>query len=397
MLTIKIADKFIKNFNNKISKIFLFFVLMAIASYSFHSYANVEKNIRYEVVFDAGSSGTRAYLYQINKDVMKITPLFDVEKKLPLEKVDDIKTELINPMLGEIATFLLQEHQIKPDEVVVSILGTAGMRKVTESQQKEIYVRAKEAVSDNNFKPGEFRTISGQEEGVYAWVDVNYLNGTLEKKKTKGIIEIGGSSAQIAFATDKTKHQDDNIMSIKINDINHNVYAVSFLGLGSNDFNLSITEKSEKDFCYPKEYNENNISGNFSLEKCSAIVDSILTQFPNLKKLTQNKEFYNSEFFAISGLYQTLNFFGMKDEDKTGLTNKIKDLCKKDYSDIVIYSENRDKYNTFNKCANAVFANELLFNVLNLPSSHIKAMKKINNTDIRWALGYAILSNKPNG
>ncbi|EFL92577.1 hypothetical protein REG_0385 [Candidatus Regiella insecticola LSR1] len=306
--------------------------------------------------------------------------------------MDNIKTELINPMLGEIATFLLQEHKIKPDEVVVSILGTAGMRKVTGVNQKEIYARAKEAVSDNNFKPGEFRTISGQEEGVYAWVDVNYLNGTLEKKKTKGIIEIGGSSAQIAFATDKTKHQDDNIMSININDVNYNIYAVSFLGLGSNDFNLSITEKSEKDFCYPKEYNENNISGNFSLEKCSAIVDSILTQFPNLKKLTQNKEFYKSEFFAISGLYQTLNFFGVKDEDKTGLTNKIKYLCKKDYPDIVIYSENRDRYNTFNKCANALFANELLFNVLNLPNSHIKAVKKINNTNIRWTLGYAILS-----
>ncbi|EGY29176.1 GDA1/CD39 (nucleoside phosphatase) family protein, partial [Candidatus Regiella insecticola 5.15] len=97
-------------------------------------------------------------------------------------------------------------------------------------------------------------------------------------------------------------------------------------------------------------------------------------------------------FFAISGLYQTLNFFGVKDEDKTGLTNKIKDLCKKDYPDIVIYSENRDRYNTFNKCANAVFANALLFNVLNLPSSHIKAVKKINNTNIRWTLGYGILS-----
>ncbi|GFN45484.1 hypothetical protein [Candidatus Regiella insecticola] len=99
MLTIKIADKFVKNFHNKISSIFLLFMLMVITSYSFHAYASVEKNIRYEVVFDAGSSGTPASLYQINKNTMKITPLFDVEKKLPLEKVDNIKTELINPML----------------------------------------------------------------------------------------------------------------------------------------------------------------------------------------------------------------------------------------------------------------------------------------------------------
>ncbi|WP_342221753.1 hypothetical protein [Candidatus Fukatsuia endosymbiont of Tuberolachnus salignus] len=156
MLTIKIANKFVKNFHNKINNIFSFAMLMVMTSYSFHAHANVEnisveKNTRYEVVFDAGSSKTRAYLYQIDKNTIKITPLFDVEKKLPLEKVNNIKTEIINPMLREIATFLLQEHKIKPDEVVVNILGTAGMRKVTGSHQKEIYTRAKEAVSDNNF------------------------------------------------------------------------------------------------------------------------------------------------------------------------------------------------------------------------------------------------------
>ncbi|KAF5744950.1 apyrase 6 [Tripterygium wilfordii] len=53
------------------------------------------------------------------------------------------------------------------------------------------------------FKDAWARVVEGEDEGVYAWVAVNYGLGNLggEPKKTTGIVEIGGTSLQIAFAS----------------------------------------------------------------------------------------------------------------------------------------------------------------------------------------------------
>lgn len=50
------------------------------------------------------------------------------------------------------------------------------------------------------FKPSFARVISGEEEGVFGWVSVNYEQGTLESDNaTVGALDLGGASTQITF------------------------------------------------------------------------------------------------------------------------------------------------------------------------------------------------------
>ena len=46
------------------------------------------------------------------------------------------------------------------------------------------------------------RTLSGEEEGAFAWISLNYLNGFFEagsKVEDYGVLETGGASTQVFF------------------------------------------------------------------------------------------------------------------------------------------------------------------------------------------------------
>ena len=48
------------------------------------------------------------------------------------------------------------------------------------------------------------RTLSGEEEGAFAWISLNYLNGFFEagsKVEDYGVLETGGASTQVFFSS----------------------------------------------------------------------------------------------------------------------------------------------------------------------------------------------------
>ena len=178
-------------------------------------------------VVDAGSSGSRIYLYKTTPDdsFIKISELF-TDKNVPHElswydgnrgadsAPENAGASGIQPLLSAMAAYMYS-NGITKDQVRVSVLATAGMRMVDARTAGAIYQSVKTTIANNGFSIRQVGTLSGQNEGLYAWADVNYMLKNFKINTfTKGIIEIGGASSQVAFVTsDKEK---SNVTNIKI-------------------------------------------------------------------------------------------------------------------------------------------------------------------------------------
>ncbi len=96
--------------------------------------------------------------------------------------------------------------------IPVYLKATAGMRVIRNLAARDaIMTDVRNFLSNPQnspffFKPTQARVISGEEEGVFGWLAVNYLNGRLEAAPqglhapvTVGALDMGGASTQITF------------------------------------------------------------------------------------------------------------------------------------------------------------------------------------------------------
>ncbi|XP_056274040.1 ectonucleoside triphosphate diphosphohydrolase 4-like isoform X2 [Pseudoliparis swirei] len=154
---------------------------------------------------------------------MKIKPGISELAKTP-EKASDY----IYPLLS-----FASEHipKNKHQETPLYILCTAGMRILPESQQEALLedLRTDIPVHFNFlFSDSHVEVISGKQEGVYAWIGINFVLGrfnhvhnddkavvevhvpgsdqqeALMRKRTAGVLDMGGVSTQIAYEVPKT-------------------------------------------------------------------------------------------------------------------------------------------------------------------------------------------------
>lgn len=178
------------------------------------SFSSVFAQIDTIAIIDAGSSGSRLYVYQVNTSVGTVSCIYPVTptqsanskgRKLSgiTNNKDSVET-FLNDMTGKYST--------KGKQKDLYVLATAGMRVVEKTKANSIYNFMKNKTS-NNYKVKNAMTISGRYEGLYAWIAVNYDKGnigtsistsqkplTYTSDHTCGIIEIGGASMQITFA-----------------------------------------------------------------------------------------------------------------------------------------------------------------------------------------------------
>ena len=88
------------------------------------------------------------------------------------------------------------------------------------------------------------RIITGEEEGLFGWIAVNYLmdgfTGSSKERTTYGFLDMGGASTQIAFEPSPA-HQGNtkNLIDVRLrllggDEILHKVYVTTWLGYGTN-------------------------------------------------------------------------------------------------------------------------------------------------------------------
>ncbi|KAJ2907551.1 Golgi apyrase, partial [Coemansia aciculifera] len=230
----------------------------------------IDQQRKFGVVIDAGSSGSRVMIYAWddpsstqqqrgeNRSVSGELPAIErageqwTYKTSPgissfADQPRRVGSEHIRPLL-DFAQQHIPRRQIQ--HTPVYLLATAGMRLLPKRQQTLLLDTACSFARSNyefllpDCQEG-FHVVSGELEGLYGWVAVNYLmNGFSAKDDSHslGFLDMGGASAQIAFEPAENAarlHKHDlakvTLRSLDGTDFSHNVFVATFLGHGTNE------------------------------------------------------------------------------------------------------------------------------------------------------------------
>ncbi|CCH45954.1 Guanosine-diphosphatase [Wickerhamomyces ciferrii] len=198
--------------------------------------ANCKKDPEYVVMIDAGSTGSRVHIYEF--DVCYSPPKLNKEEfemlKPGLSSFDTDTTgaaKSLDPLL-ELALKTVPES--KRSCTPVAVKATAGLRLLGEEKSKNILAAVRKHLeNDYPFAVVEgdgVSIMSGDDEGVYAWITANYLLGNIgssAKTPTAAVFDLGGGSTQIVFQPDFKNGE-------KMIDGQHK-YEINF---GNRDFSL---------------------------------------------------------------------------------------------------------------------------------------------------------------
>ncbi|XP_054460088.1 ectonucleoside triphosphate diphosphohydrolase 7-like isoform X1 [Anoplopoma fimbria] len=243
--------------------------------------------LNYGIVVDCGSSGSRVFVYYWPPHngnphtLLDIRQMRDRDRKPVVKKIKPGISTLANtptqasdylhPLLSFAAAHVPRN---KHKETPLYILCTAGMRLLPESQQVDILEDLVTDVPlefDFLFSSSHAEVISGKQEGVYAWIGINFVLGRFDhadeedatvevttgsqnqhpisRRRTVGIMDMGGASLQIAYevpsAITFTSPQEEEAGKSVLAEFNlgcdvehtqhvYRVYVTTFLGFGGN-------------------------------------------------------------------------------------------------------------------------------------------------------------------
>ena len=388
-------------------------------------------------VVDAGSSGSRIYLYKTTPDdaFIQITTLF-TSKDVPheLSWYDGTKgadsapgnagVAGIQPLLLKMTAYL-GSHGIRKDQVAVSVLATAGMRMVDASTASTIYQSVKSTITRNGFAVRQVGTLSGQNEGLYAWADVNYLAGNFKAGAvTQGIVEVGGASSQVAFVTSSS--QGPNVVTPLVNGVRYPVFSVSYLGLGQNQARLAMVNDTASggvnaSVCYPNNTTGSPAAydadaGNLSISTTGSnysaacygayakVITSVAASAGNNYPAAQISSlggFNTTQFLGLSSVYNVLKDWGALDaaNPQQSLSGAVASKCTGSNAWPGVLAQYKNVLSVFsqNACANATYLNAYVYGrqALGIQPARLAGTGTINGSDLTWTRGFLVVDTVP--
>ncbi|XP_035496630.1 ectonucleoside triphosphate diphosphohydrolase 2 isoform X1 [Scophthalmus maximus] len=237
----------------------------------------------YGIVLDAGSSHTSMYIYKWPADKLNGTGIVTQHSQCDAKGggissyagVRGGAAESLKACLDQaVKDIPKSRHRQTP----LYLGATAGMRLLKINNATETDRILKEVENKLRSYPFEFKEaviLSGQQEGAYGWVTVNYLHENFAKygfvgrwlnpgRETTGALDLGGASTQITFETSEQVEDGDNLMELKLYGQTHRLYTHSYLCYGQDQFlrklmaHLIMTQGVKPEVshpCYPQRFN----------------------------------------------------------------------------------------------------------------------------------------------
>ncbi|KAK3904956.1 nucleoside phosphatase family-domain-containing protein [Staphylotrichum tortipilum] len=414
------------------------------------------KKWRWGVILDAGSSGTRLHVYQW-KDPEKALKHASAEDLHSLPKLATEKewTKKIRPGIstfgdkvedvgpGHLQGLINHALKIIPEDKVqdtpIFLMATAGMRLLPKYQQTALTSEICSYLQQNTrFSLPDcdlhIQVIKGETEGLYGWIASNYLLGGFDHPDshqhgkghhTYGFLDMGGASAQIAFApnaTEAEKHANDlkllRLRTLDGSPAEYRVFTTTWLGFGVNQARESYVQTLEDryaaetntelpDPCLPKGL-RTSLHGDLIGDATPAVSTLIGTgQFDECMQLAypllgKDKpcednpclingqhvpaiDFDVNHFIGVSEYWHTTHgvFGGKGDEayDFATYQQRVKDFCGQDWSAIKSSIGNH-KIDKLRVAQEACFKASWLLNVLHegigVPRIGLEELRKAN-------------------
>ncbi|KAJ0256963.1 apyrase 5 [Hirschfeldia incana] len=405
---------------------------------------NRRDSLRYSVVIDGGSSGTRVHVfgYRIKSGnpvfdfsgdegyaSMKLSPGLSSYADDP-EGASASVAELVEFAKGRVPKGKLKESEIR-------LMATAGMRLLELSVQERILEVARRVLRSSGFK---FRdesalVISGSDEGIYAWVVANHALGSLggDPLLTTGIVELGGASTQVTFVS--SEHVPSEFSrTITYGNVSYRIYSHSFLNLGQDAAHEKLWESLNKlaanstekgivtDPCTPKGYipdknstGEGIVSpaesskftdslqaaGNFS--KCRSAAFNILQEGKDkchYKHCSIGSTFtptLRGSFLATENFFHTSKFFELREKDwLSEMVIAGESFCGDDWSKLKAKHPTFKGENLLRYCFSSAYIVSMLHDSLGvaLDDQRVEFASEAGEKGIPldWALGAFILN-----
>uniref|UniRef100_A0A672JRJ0 Ectonucleoside triphosphate diphosphohydrolase 2-like n=1 Tax=Salarias fasciatus TaxID=181472 RepID=A0A672JRJ0_SALFA len=409
---------------------------------------------QYGIVLDAGSSHTALYIYKWPADKENGTGIVTQHSECHV-KGGGISSYAGQPgAAGQSLEACLNQavkdipkdkHKLTP----VYLGATAGMRLLQISSPKQSDQILEEVGSKIQSFPFNYQgaaILSGQEEGAFGWVTVNYLLENFIKygfvghwlspgRPTVGALDFGGASTQITFVTQAEVEDKRDMKKLRLYGQEYSLYTHSFLCYGQDQFLKRLLAHILKSQgysatvthpCYPADHSRvlkldsifnspctnkskpspynpqasvtiqgsgryehclGNVSELFSFSSCPYSQCSFDQVFqPNV----------TGSFMAFSAYYYIHSFLqqvtGISARTPDQLQQAAKALCGKTYQQLSILApEQKSRLQDY--CASSVFLQVLTlrgygFDDVSFP--RISFQKKAGGTSVGWALGYML-------
>ncbi|XP_066528767.1 ectonucleoside triphosphate diphosphohydrolase 6 [Hoplias malabaricus] len=372
----------------------------------------VGENFQYGIMFDAGSTGTRIHVFQFHTEPNEAP-------KLTHETFKAIKPGLSayadDPDKSKDG--ILQLLDVAKESVPAALWGstplalkaTAGLRLLPGEKASHLLDKVKEVFGASPFLQGSdsVSIMDGTDEGVSAWITINFLLGSLHKAEvpTVGMLDLGGGSTQITFSPQDEKTIQmapiDYVTSFQMFNTSHALYSHSYLGLGLMSARLAVLGGIEGQPVagsqelvspclapdYTGEWEHAEVVYKLKGQKAGEpIYESCLSKVEKMiyKRVRKAEEVKNMEFYAFSYYYDRAVDLGLIDE-KTGGSITVNNYIEGARTACGNMEAGVGE-NPF-LCLDLTYISVLLQELGFPQDKEFKLARKINDVETSWALG----------
>ncbi|KAM9339432.1 ectonucleoside triphosphate diphosphohydrolase 5 [Symphorus nematophorus] len=371
--------------------------------------------IFYAVMFDAGSTGTRIHVYTfIHSDAVEL-PILDNEMFHSIKP--GLSAYADSPeMAGHTVRMLLKVAKktvprLEWKRTPVVLRATAGLRLLPPEKAQALLDQVQHVFDESPFlvPDNSVSIMNGTNEGILAWISLNFLTGHLkpQTKKTVGILDLGGGSTQITFLPKLRKTIEsvpvaDYVARFDIFNSTFELYTHSYLGNGLMAARLAtlgalgaegLEWRVFKSSCLPKKFRDEwsfggltyQVSGDpdgyagykLCYQEVLKVVKGIIHQPYELED--------SNIFYAFSYYFDRAVDAGLIDGVQGGMLQvrdfkkRAKEVCNK-----------MTKYPPINSflCMDMTYITCLLKDGFGFKEKTVLQLtKKVNNVESSWALG----------
>lgn len=223
-------------------------------------------------VVDVGSTGSRLHVYAYKKeDKTNVTEEIWVKKVTP-------GFAMLNPEQSHVDTYLNELFEGAPEAFPVYFYASAGMRLLPTEQQKKYFDAAENWFQRSAWSLKEAKTLTGREEGVFAWLSVHEqlrrMPGAYVPRHLS-VMDMGGASVQVVSAVDfKHDCHTEDYVDVYLHGKKQTLFVHSFLGLGHT---LVVDQFLDEPTCFSDGYTmPNGGTGHGHAHACARQVSKLI-------------------------------------------------------------------------------------------------------------------------